>query len=886
MPYNDNSPSGFGLQKMSLRVYIAFHPSDYKAARTIGEALSGQHSVYGESIGSDSAATAGIDALQDADLHLYLLSPAAVKTRAFRHRYAISRQHDARTLPILIAPLPASSSLSGSYIDATNQLDALLPQLQRYAAELAYHKRRAAAPWYRRREVLALVGVLLLFLVGGAFALLPRNNTPAPDDGLMVAEASEEATEESLSATSTHKPTRTATDDTSTEATAVASEEVDDDDDLLFVGEPEETDYPDYTEFEETEEPAEPEENYLFADFFVDPLEGEAPLTVYIENYSEGDIVAYAWDFDEDGIIDSTAADPQPFIYMEPGDYLLSLTIRDEAGNEDTFSEYILVFDPGDGGGGEEGGGGEYFNGYLDFIADPQYGEAPLIVNFENVSEGNFTNYAWDFDADGVVDSTSANPGAFTYNQVGDYEIRVSALDPNSEEHVAYGYITVDAPPEPFVFISAEPDYGPAPLTVTFSAEVDGVATQYRWDFDGNGSIDSQAQNPGTHTYTQPGEYNVTLTVTGPGGTAEDTWYIYVEAPEEPYAAIGASVYSGDAPLTVTFTDLSTGSVTSRAWDFNGDGSTDSTAKNPAPYTYNQPGFYDVTLNVSGPGGSSSDVLTIVVEEDEVAEPPIAAFDADPETGTAPLTVSFTDESTGDITSYAWDFNGDGSTDSTAQNPTALYNTPGDYEVSLVVTGPGGESDPYTVWIEVLPIEETPEVTPEITETATPEVTPEITPEVTPEVTPEITETPTPEVTPEITPEITESPTPETTPEVTPEITPEVTPEITESPTPEPAVASFSALPTSGIAPLVVTITNTSSGDIVLTEWDFEGDGIFDTTNPALTSHTYTVSGIYVLTLRVTGEDGNTSTMNIPIDVTSPETTPEVTPEVTEPPGG
>ncbi|MCA9914579.1 MAG: PKD domain-containing protein, partial [Anaerolineae bacterium] len=105
---------------------------------------------------------------------------------------------------------------------------------------------------------------------------------------------------------------------------------------------------------------------------------------------------------------------------------------------------------------------------------------------------------------------------------------------------------------------------------------------------------------------------------------------------------------------------------------------------------------------------------------------------------------------------------------------------------------------------------------------------------------------------------------------------------VTESPTPEPAVAAFTALPTSGIAPLVVTITNTSTGDIALTEWDFEGDGFFDDSNPALTSHTYSIAGIYVLTLRVTGEDGNTSTTNIPISVT----TPELTPEVTEPAGG
>ena len=63
-------------------------------------------------------------------------------------------------------------------------------------------------------------------------------------------------------------------------------------------------------------------------------------------------------------------------------------------------------------------------------------------------------------------------------------------------------------------------------------------------------------------------------------------------------------------------------------------------------------------------------------------------FSANPTRGSAPLTVSFTDQSTGSITSWEWDF-GDGST-STMQNPTHTYTDPGTYTVSLTVTGPEG----------------------------------------------------------------------------------------------------------------------------------------------------------------------------------------------------
>jgi hypothetical protein len=71
------------------------------------------------------------------------------------------------------------------------------------------------------------------------------------------------------------------------------------------------------------------------------------------------------------------------------------------------------------------------------------------------------------------------------------------------------------------------------------------------------------------------------------------------------------------------------------------------------------------------------------------AAPPIASFTANVTRGNAPLTVQFTDTSTGDIISWHWDF-GDGGT-STLQNPSHTYEAAGTYTASLTVSGPGGE---------------------------------------------------------------------------------------------------------------------------------------------------------------------------------------------------
>jgi PKD repeat protein len=69
------------------------------------------------------------------------------------------------------------------------------------------------------------------------------------------------------------------------------------------------------------------------------------------------------------------------------------------------------------------------------------------------------------------------------------------------------------------------------------------------------------------------------------------------------------------------------------------------------------------------------------------SEPPVvgAGFTADLTSGPVPLTVNYTDQSTGDITSWSWDF-GDGAT-SKEQNPSHTYTDAGTYTVSLAVTG-------------------------------------------------------------------------------------------------------------------------------------------------------------------------------------------------------
>lgn len=133
----------------------------------------------------------------------------------------------------------------------------------------------------------------------------------------------------------------------------------------------------------------------------------------------------------------------------------------------------------------------------------------------------------------------------------------------------------------------------------------------------------------------------------------------------------------------VTFTDTSAGNVTSRSWDL-GDG-TMATGET-AVKTYANAGVYTVQLTVTGPGSSNSIMKSALISVS--APPPVADFSAAPTSGSAPLTVNFTNTSTGSVSEWSWDF-GDGNS-SNAENPSHSYTSAGTYAVVLTVIGPGG----------------------------------------------------------------------------------------------------------------------------------------------------------------------------------------------------
>ena len=156
-----------------------------------------------------------------------------------------------------------------------------------------------------------------------------------------------------------------------------------------------------------------------------------------------------------------------------------------------------------------------------------------------------------------------------------------------------------------------------------------------------------------------------------------------------PTANFTSNVTSGSAPLAVGFTDTSTGSPTAWDWDY-GDGTSHGTTQNTT-HSYSSAGTYTVVLNASNVAGYSVDTQTNYITVTGGGSAPVASFTSNVSTGTAPLTVAFTDTSTNTPTSWAWQW-GDGTANDTTQSPTHTFSSAGTYLVNMTATNAYGNS--------------------------------------------------------------------------------------------------------------------------------------------------------------------------------------------------
>jgi PKD repeat protein len=233
-----------------------------------------------------------------------------------------------------------------------------------------------------------------------------------------------------------------------------------------------------------------------------------------------------------------------------------------------------------------------------DFTADPNpVCTSDYDVTFHDNTHNTYKNTSdpmylrWEF-GDGFTNEGSFNP-THQYAHKGIYTAKLITWNSIKSTEKTMDIIVNMCPP------SADFDVlYPGPYAIFLFEHSSYSPTSWRWEF-GDGSV-STVQYP-SHNYDVIKEYNVKLTASNEYGSGTRTQKI---TPYEqlPSAKFSADLYSGTAPLTVQFNDISTGNPTSRIWDFGDGNTTDATMQNPV-HTYWLRRSFNVSLTAINAGG-------------------------------------------------------------------------------------------------------------------------------------------------------------------------------------------------------------------------------------------------------------------------------------------
>lgn len=410
------------------------------------------------------------------------------------------------------------------------------------------------------------------------------------------------------------------------------------------------------------------------ANFTSNVTNGDAPLSVQFTDTSTNYATSWAWDFENDGIIDSNQQNPV-HTYTTPGNFSVKLTAGNEAGNN-TLTKL------------------NYVN-----VANPLPSNRHIFINVSN-DEG--VRYNTDTILYGGPNGTyyiKCDGGGMNAlhitNDIGNLNGQLTAITTTNTNYSGVFYIT-DTGGRGYndniiLLVSVK-----GPISDNFAIHI--TSNGYNWTATGSAPTSYQyTPNAVNQTFTKDDfQYGPQTAKPGPGTLG--VWSLPLYA--------GQNINDQSTAQYLMFIDLFVGTVSNSNLinsgnvkiEYNITGMSGIAAFNAYAWCAgsNQAQGISWTNNPS----SSGYYINYI--------PPVANFTATPTNGKTPLTVQFTDASTGNINSWAWDFNSDGVVDSTEQNPTYTYTKPGTYTVKLTVSGPyDSDSEIKTNFITLTPVTNT-----------------------------------------------------------------------------------------------------------------------------------------------------------------------------------
>lgn len=371
--------------------------------------------------------------------------------------------------------------------------------------------------------------------------------------------------------------------------------------------------------------------------------------------------VSVSWDFNGDGVEDATG-NQASWNYGQPGIFSPTITATYSANCTGSYSSTNIDVLPA-------------LN--TSFTSTETVSCAfPFQVDFTNTSTGTgFTGFSWL--VDGVQQGTGVD-FSYTFDSQGTYDVGLVVETAQCVDTVLLSdYVTIQPPTVTFNLPAQICTGTPVPVSNLQVSSPDPVIG-IEWDFDGDGVIDAVGTNP-SFSYDTPGVYVVDVYLeTQAGCTNVVPASSSITVQPGVIAEFDSNTQVSCAGEPVEFCVENMVQSTVYAWNFGVGGWQNVGFPNSCvEYTYQDTGFFDVTLSVYNTACNA----LLVVEDYIYIAPPVADFDF--ALDCADLnTVSFTDVSIG-ADSLIWDF-GDGSPLVYNElNPTHTFPGPGSWPVTL-----------------------------------------------------------------------------------------------------------------------------------------------------------------------------------------------------------
>jgi PKD repeat protein len=393
-----------------------------------------------------------------------------------------------------------------------------------------------------------------------------------------------------------------------------------------------------------------------------------SPASITITNLSIGNVDTFYYDFGDGQKLKTTSNSVQNHVYANEGHYKIKLTTYNEC-NTSIDSAIVTVLEVP----------------HISFTKSDSITCDSFITitnTTSNSLQTGYIKYLWDF-GDGTT-STNVQPGVKSYikNKTGKDSVFIITLTAFNKCDTILIKDSVKIRTIPFANFNPSKQVGCSPLSLRMynqSLGVDSSASPvfnyYIWQW-GDSTANDTTYNriPKQHTYFTGVTDTFTIKIWAYNECGVDSeFHDVIVYPNSivPFVSINPANGMGCNPLTVTFTNNTTGANTF-TWNFD---SINTANTRHSQWTFTKADSFSVALTSSNGCSDTTIYIPIIV-----TDPPITSF-ADSGNYCEPSTIYFTNKTTS-ANSYKWYF-GDGDS-SIAVNPQHIYANSGVYQVKLI----------------------------------------------------------------------------------------------------------------------------------------------------------------------------------------------------------